>query len=189
MKKLIPLFVLALCLTGCAGKNQVENPDTLTAAVISSGDSVTAKNTYNMLKESTVATLRADKVDASRIGNLSGYDVIYVDKSVTEQQDFDAKALQDYVQNGGSVFLDNETYSVFDADFIGAAEFVPVEGCPVEMNYPDGMEKGIRKIQDLIWDFCDLYKDYANYEETLSKQSFGVGIVPSTPGALRTRTA
>ena len=180
MKKLIPLFILALCLTGCAGKIQVENPDTLSAAVLSLGDSVTAKNTYNMLNESTVATLRADKVDASRMGNLSGYDVIYVDKSVTEQPDFDAKALQDYVLSGGNVFLDNETYSVFDADFIGAAEFVPVDGCPIEMNYPDGMENGIRKIQDLIWDFCDLYKNYANYAETLSQQSYGVGVVPST---------
>ena len=43
MKKLIPLFILALCLTGCAGKIQVENPDTLSAAVLSLGDSVTAK--------------------------------------------------------------------------------------------------------------------------------------------------
>jgi hypothetical protein len=81
MKKLIPLFVIALCLTGCAGKITVDNPDVLTAAVISADGSVSAKNTYNALNESMVATLSADKVNAADMGDLSGYDVIYIDKS------------------------------------------------------------------------------------------------------------
>mgnify|MGYP003158855766 CR=1 FL=1 len=46
MKKLIPIFLAVLCLTAC-GNEQVKNPDTLSTAVISSSDSVTAKNTLN----------------------------------------------------------------------------------------------------------------------------------------------
>ena len=61
MKKLIPIFLAVLCLTAC-GNEQVKNPDTLSTAVISSSDSVTAKNTLNSLNESTVATLTADKM-------------------------------------------------------------------------------------------------------------------------------
>ena len=48
MKKLIPIFLAVLCLTAC-GNEQVKNPDTLSTAVISSSDSVTAKNTLNSL--------------------------------------------------------------------------------------------------------------------------------------------
>lgn len=179
MKKLIPLFIFALCLTGCAGKIHVENPDTLTAAVISSGDSVTAKNVYNSLNESTVATLAAEKIDASQIKDLSDYDVLYIDKSVAQAESFDVSAVQNYVQNGGSVFLDNEVYDVFDKDFIGAEDFVTVDSCPLDMAYLD-VDGDMQKLQDLIWDFCSLYKNYANYDETLSRQSYGVGVIPST---------
>lgn len=87
MKKLIPIFLAVLCLTAC-GNEQVKNPDTLSTAVISSSDSVTAKNTLNSLNESTVATLTADKIDASNIGDLSDYDVLYFDKSVVETGGF-----------------------------------------------------------------------------------------------------
>ena len=89
MKKLIPIFLAVFCLTAC-GNEQVKNPDTLSTAVISSSDSVTAKNTLNSLNESTVATLTADKIDASNIGDLSDYDVLYIDKSVVETGGLDA---------------------------------------------------------------------------------------------------
>ncbi len=83
---------------------QVKNPDTLSTAVISSSDSVTAKNTLNSLNELTVATSTADKIDVSNIGDLSDYDVLYIDKSVVETGGFNASAVEEYVSNGGSVF-------------------------------------------------------------------------------------
>ena len=94
MKKLIPIFLAVLCLTAC-GNEQVKNPDTLSTAVISSSDSVTAKNTLNSLNESTVATLTADKIDASNIGDLSDYDVLYIDKSVVETGGFNVSAVEE----------------------------------------------------------------------------------------------
>ncbi len=179
MKKLIPLLLLALCFTGCAKKGQVENPDILTAAVLSSGDSITAKNTYNLLNESTAATLTAEKVDTSDMADLSDYDVVYIDKSVVNSDDFDKDTVQEYVKNGGSVFLDNELYDVFDKDFIGAEEFVSVEECPVDMQYPE-VDGDMTRLQDIIRDFCGLYKNYANYDEVLSQKDYGVAVVPST---------
>lgn len=178
MKKLIPILFLALVLSAC-GKFEVKNPDTLAAAVLSAENSVSAKNTYNTLNESVVATLTVDKIDASTLGSMSGYDMIYIDKSMAEADNFNASAVQEYVKKGGSVFLDNELYDTFDKDFIGAEEFVPIESCPVDMQYPSA-DKHIENIQTLLRDFCALYKSYANYEETLSHQSYGMGVVPST---------
>lgn len=184
MKKLIPLIFAALCLTAC-GKTQVNNPDMLKTAVISDDTSVTAKNAYNLLENSTVATLTVDNINAAQ-SSLSDYDVIYVDKSVVNSASFDAKAMQNYVQNGGSVFLDNETYQIFDKEFIGAEDFAPVAECPADMEYADGTEKGIQKIQGLIRDFSDLYKYYANYD-ALSQENYGVGVIPSTAQCLTTK--
>ncbi len=179
MKKLIPIFLAVLCLTAC-GNEQVKNPDTLSTAVISSSDSVTAKNTLNSLNESTVATLTADKIDASNIGDLSDYDVLYIDKSVVETGGFNASAVEEYVSNGGSVFLDNDVYNVFDKEFIGAEDFVTIDSCPVDMIYPENSDKGIKKIQSLLSDFSMLYRNYADYNDVLVNQNYGVGVVPST---------
>jgi hypothetical protein len=165
-------------MTACA-KTQVQNPDTLTAAVLCTSDSVTAKNAYNLLGESTVATLMTTKIDISQPYSLSNYDIVYVDKSVADADNFDKSAVQSYVRSGGNVFLDNELYDVFDKDFIGAEDFVDLEECPISMHYPD-TDKDISKIQTLIRDFCGLYKNYANFEDTLSGENYGVGVVPST---------
>ena len=152
----------------------------MSTAVISSSDSVTAKNTLNSLNESTVATLTADKIDASNIGDLSDYDVLYIDKSVVETGGFNASAVEEYVSNGGSVFLDNDVYNVFDKDFIGAEDFVTINSCPVDMIYPENSDKGIKKIQSLLSDFSMLYRNYADYNDVLVNQNYGVGVVPST---------
>lgn len=188
MKKIIPLLLCVLCLTAC-GRAQVKvnNPDTLTAVVLSEPDSVTAKNTLSLLKSSTVATLAAGRADASRTSDIYGYDMVYVDRSVVNSPSFDASFVQDYVRAGGSVFLDNETYDLFDKDFIGAEDFVPVEGCPVDMQYTEDIPSGMKKIQSLIYDFCDLYRNYADYEDKLQWQSYGVGVIPSTAQCITTK--
>lgn len=178
MKKLIFLFLAALCLSSCAAP-RTENSDTLNAAVLSARESVTADNTVSMLSESMAAALSVSRLDAAVINNLSEYDVIYVDKSVLDLPSFDASSVEAYVSEGGSAFLDNELYDMFGRDFIGAEDFVTVDECPLDMEYPEN-ESSIRKIQTLISDFSYLYKNYANYEETLSHQSYGVGVIPST---------
>ncbi len=179
MKKIIPLFFLALCLTSCGAKTEIENPDVLRAAVLGAADSVSAVNAYNFLNESTAATLTADMTDKSDASALSEYDIIYIDKSAVNLPSFDAKTIEACVSDSGvSVVLDNELYNYFDYDFIGAAEFVPVNGCPVDMEYP-AADRDIQKIQGLIADFCSLYRNYANFD-VLSQQNYGAALVPST---------
>ncbi len=48
-------------------------------------------------------------------------------KALSETGGFNASAVEEYVSNGGSVFLDNDVYNVFDKDFIGAEDFVTID--------------------------------------------------------------
>lgn len=177
MKKFISLLLTAVCLTSCAVRpRQTADTDGLKAAVLSSEDSVSAKNAYEGLLTSMAATLEADKLSAQN-ADLSKYNILYIDKSVLDM-DANKQAIQEYVRNGGSVFLDNELYDFFDKDFIGAQDFVPLDVCPTDMQYPD-VEGDIRRLQELILDFDWLYRNFANYE-MLSQQNYGVGVIPST---------
>ena len=73
-----------------------------------------------------------------------------------------------------------QVYNVFDKDFIGAEDFVTIDSCPVDMIYPENSDKGIKKIQSLLSDFSMLYRNYADYNDVLVNQDYGVGVVPST---------
>lgn len=198
MKKLITVLSIVLCLAAALAafcffkgantpgvpdnepeRDIIAAPDVLRTAVIAADGSVSAENAYDLLYNSTVATLETELIGETETSRLSDYDIVYIDKSVTASGSFDAAAVQEYVRNGGSVFLDNALYSVFDYDFIGASEFVPVSSCPDEMEYPAASSEAMNKIQSLIRDFCGLYRNYKNYE-LLSGMDYGVGIVPST---------
>ena len=59
-------------------------------------------------------------------------------------------------------------------------DFVMIDSCPVDMIYPENSDKGIKKIQSLLSDFSMLYRNYADYNDVLVNQNYGVGVVPST---------
>lgn len=174
MKRLAVLFFVLLCLTGC-GKITVENPDILKTAVLSTQWSDSANETLSSLEKSTVATLTSQKITGK--GSLSEYDVIYIDKSVTQMEWFDPQAIEEYVSGGGCVFLDNEVYALFEPEFIGAAEFAVLDFVPAEIAYPSAQDKTMQKIQKLISDFCTAYK---NYDNSLSQSRPVIGVFPST---------
>ncbi|MBR0089452.1 MAG: hypothetical protein IJP94_06405, partial [Clostridia bacterium] len=159
MKKIAAIIAIVLAASvyflARAYNFETEKPDTLRAAVVYYGESASADNTYLSLKTSSAAMLETDKLDASA-SDFGGYDILYIDKSVTFAPSFNSAAVERFVSDGGSVFLDNETYDLFSREFIGASDFAYVDGCPVNMDYPNLSENGITKIQGLIWDFCDL---------------------------------
>ena len=164
---LIVLCMLLLC--SCKAQ-QIDNGDTLRAGVISAES---GSDTYKQLCRSMIATLDAEEL-SSADGDLSGYDMLFIDKSMANK---DLSAVEDYVKNGGSVFLDNALYNSFDADFIGAEKFVKLEKCPTEFICPDD-GGDMLKIQELLCDFLHLYSNYKNYD-VLSQKDYGYGAVTS----------
>ena len=164
---LIVLCMLLLC--SCKAQQQIDG-DTLRAGVISAES---GSDTYKQLCRSMIATLDAEEL-SSADGDLSGYDMLFIDKSMADK---DLSAVEDYVKNGGSVFLDNALYNSFDADFIGAEKFVKLEKCPTEFICPDD-GGDMLKIQELLCDFLHLYSNYKNYD-VLSQKDYGYGAVTS----------
>lgn len=183
MKKLFLTFAAAtvLLLSSCGVIHEtIDNPDIINAAFLCSDECISnGSNAYNQLKNSILATLETELLSPSMRADLSEYDLIYIDKSVISDEKFSASDIESYVYDGGSVFLDNELYSVFSKAFLGAAEIKKIEGCPVNLEYSDDADSDIKKIQDLIYDFTFLYKDYKNFD-VLSQMDYGYGIIPST---------
>lgn len=167
--------VLSLC--SCGKKEDTASYDTIRAAVLVN-DTGTYNAAYNQLKNSMLATLETSIVSAKNENNYAQYDVIFVDKSVAECEDFNSAAIEEYAQNGGCVFVENAVYRSFSLDFLGAQYFEKVEECPSVMQYPRCSED-IKKIQELIYDFSALYKEYKNYD-VLSEMDYGYAMIPST---------
>jgi hypothetical protein len=183
MKKLflILIAIITLGLSSCGIiDDKIENPDIINAAFLCSDECMSnGSNAYNQLQSSMLATLETEMISPSMDVDFSEYDLIYIDKSVIDDENFNAHKIETYVYDGGSVFLDNELYNSFSLDFLGAQSVEKIETCPVELTYPEDADNDIKKIQELIYDFISLYKDYKNYD-TLAAMDYGWGIIPST---------
>lgn len=173
MKRIFGVILSVLLLCSCSGKNGgTENYDRLTAGVMTGEVS-----TYSQLKNSMIATLEAEIIPPEK-ADLSKYDIIFLDDNSVKENAFDVQKISEYVRNGGTAVLANSLYERFDKDFIGAAEFKKIDKCPTELDCPDNGED-IKKIQELLCDFINLYKDYKNYD-TLSQMDYGYAVVPSS---------
>lgn len=183
MKKILLIFAAALTLflSSCGAANEtIDNPDIINAAFLASDECISVgSNAYNQLQSSILATLETELISPSMNADLSEYDLIYIDKSVIGDESFSPGVIESYVYDGGSVFLDNELYSVFTNEFLGAEAVEKIEGCPIDMDYPEDADADIKKIQELVYDFTTLYRDYKNFD-VLSEMDYGWGIIPST---------
>lgn len=181
IKQICFAAALTLLLSSCGAINDtIENPDIIKAAFLCSDECISVgSNAYNQLQSSILATLETELISPSMDANLSEYDLIYIDKSVISEESFSSGVIEAYVYDGGSVFLDNELYSVFNSDFLGAERVEKIESCPLDLDYPEDADADIKKIQDLIYDFSSLYREYKNFD-VLSEMDYGYGIVPST---------
>lgn len=169
----IKTFLIALCallLCSCT-THRADEGDILRAGVICAEN---GSDMYKQVSRSLIATLEAEEL-TSADGDLSRFDILFIDKSMA---DADLSPVTRFVENGGSVFLDNALYNSFDADFIGAEEFVRLDKCPTELICPDE-NKDMLKTQELLCDFLHLYSNYKNYD-VLSKKDYGCGVIPST---------
>lgn len=190
MKKALLTLAAAmtLLLSSCGVIHEtIDDPDIINAAFLCSDECISVgSNAYNQLQSSILATLETELISPSMHAELSEYDLIYIDKSVIGDENFVPSDIESYVYDGGSVFLDNELYSVFNKQFLGASDIVKIEGCPINLDYSQSEDGDIKKIQDLIYDFTTLYKDYKNFD-VLSEMDYGYGIIPSTAEAVASK--
>ncbi len=139
------------------------------AVVLGSGRDV--EETYNQLSNGIIANINVYR--AEDFNSLDDYDIAYI-----EPCDVDAEAVMSYVENGGTVVLDNDTVTAFTNEFLGASEIVPVEGFPADMTFSEP-DENLADISGILYNYADMLKGYYN-SGSYAGYSYGVGIIPST---------
>lgn len=197
VKRVLILFLCVLlvfsALSGCAQKpEQTVLPDegntNLKALVLYDGSAKESgwEDTYYYLSQSLLLQFEVASADVSKGISLEGYDVVYPDASIIQSENAGdiREALVRFAENGGGVFLENAFYRFFDADFIGAKEFVKVEEYPAALNFPSAGDD-LGEIQQVLEDFAGLYQNYSDFE-ALSRYDYGYGVKLGSAKALVT---
>ncbi|TVY09368.1 FG-GAP repeat domain-containing protein [Paenibacillus cremeus] len=149
---------------------------------------------FSHLSQSLVANLDLERKSLNDVNarKLTDYDTVYLDPSLhgtlTDPQ---RKLLQEFVAQGGHLFLENSfAGGDFPLDFLGASQVVDVPpparkarsggelNEPSPLQYPT-VEYNLQGVQQLLQQFADGYFRH-DTENTLGRFSWGKGIVPST---------
>lgn len=184
MKRILTVCMAAvMLLSGCSlpfsdKSAQTDNGESrnISAAVMAVEGTASAEAAYDRLENGIMANIDAQMIKPS--DSPDGYDVIYLNSSVRNEDNFDFNAIEEYVKNGGAVVLDNSLVLNFSLDFIGASDLVQLGSCPVDFSYPEG-DGDYKNIQELLYDYTQTLKGYVNFDNYTSYQ-YGYGIVPST---------
>lgn len=185
---IIFLLIAGLCLAGFWLFWGDKEQPSLRGAVLydsSQGDESWG-DVYSHLQQALVLDFQVEAVDVAKTYSLDNYDAVYLTSSLKDSWsnlDLEAK-LVNYVEEGGSLFLLNDFYNLFAPEFIGASSFVPVQGCPVDLTFPD-VGDDLREIQEIIGDFAGFYKEYKDFQR-LESLDYGYGFIPSTAVSLAT---
>ena len=154
----------------------------LSVAVLYNGEANNGvwQDTLSRFEQPLMLGLSAEAVDVTGEYDLSGYDILYPDMSITTAAN--ASSLRDeivaFANGGGAVYCTNGFYDFFPAEFFGAESFSEVPDYPYHMEYPD-VSADLQDIQDITRDFYTLYEAYAEFPE-LEQLERGVGMVPDT---------
>ena len=165
----------------CRVRNGYNNPRGL-----KSGDNLCRedrawKDTYSHLEQSLILNMSVDAVDVeNEDSDFSLYDIIYLDQSITgvSNKKQIQEALIQFTIQGGGLFLENQLWDFFGKDFIGAGEFIKLEGAPKEIEFPR-VRHNLKGIQEIIKDFDYIYKDYIDYG-LFDTYDYGYGIKGAT---------
>ncbi len=136
-------------------------------------------DTYQHFKQTLVANTNVETMSVNVIDSvdLTNYEMIYLDPSIIETTSFNnAKSyIQDFVKQGGHLFLENSFKDHFPKSFIGAEKFVPIENLKSPLEYPS-VNRNIKGVQEVIKHFNeDLMLDPEHKKITV-----GSGMIPST---------
>jgi hypothetical protein len=175
----ISALVLALLVFAAACSapaRPADEPYKIKAAVLYGGDSANWESEY--LRQSLLVNLTVDALALTgETPPLEGYDALYLDKSLLSVPDPDGlrNALEQYVKEGGAVFLDNAFHSFFSLDFLGASETVKLNALPETLTLSKD-RKDYNGLRTAVSDFHTLYKGYEDFP-ALSERDYGVLLV------------
>lgn len=170
---ILGLIILVLGMKKITTKSQVN----LRAAVLYAGEGLAWKDMYSHIEQSLLLNMSVDAIAVEDENfELSLYDIIYLDQSIKEASNKYQieEALIQFTKKGGGLFLENQFWDFFSKDFIGAKEFVKLNGAPKEIEFPE-MRHNLKEVQEVIKDFNYIYKDYIDYE-LLDTYDYGYGI-------------
>jgi len=186
------ILILVSGFAGCAEKKPVlmlpggEDAGFLKAAVLYDGnsDDKSYLDTYSYLDQSLLLNIKADNVDISKEYSLDGYDILYPDATIMNSPNAESLRADiiDFTENGGFVFLDNAFCNFFDADYIGAKEFVKLTECPTALTLSK-VGADLAELSGIVSDFAGLYASYADFDR-LSSYDYGYALVPGKATAL-----
>ncbi len=178
LKLTAALLAMALLVSSCSEPARpADEPYVVTAAVLYSGDAVSWLGwQQSSLVNLTVETLEVD----GEIPGIGNYDVLYLDKSLSEYRDPDVlrTSIDAYVKNGGAVFLDNAFNSIFSLDFLGASEVVKLDALPSTLALSNE-RKDYNGLRNVVSDFYTLYREYEDYD-ALAELDYGTMLVCDT---------
>lgn len=140
--------------------------------------------TMDYLKQSLAVNLEVQTVDTQEDYSLKQFDLVYLDESLPDSAYWEdiAEDIVSYTAGGGCIFLTNAFWDRFPADFLGAKDFIKVDGFPKELTGPE-IQEDLAEIQELILDFHSVYTSYAD-AETLMARDYGYGMVCGTAESL-----
>lgn len=149
-----------------------------TAVLYCGGD--TWRDLYDYLDEALMMNLSVDGVYAEEMSDLSGYDIVYLDKSLMESDRWEetASCIQEYTEKGGAVFMSNEFCDRFSSEFSGVKETVSYKGFPEKLSAPD-VDPDLAELQEIVTDFYEIYKEYNDFK-ALSKFTYGPAVDTET---------
>lgn len=140
----------------------------------------TWQDLYDYLDEALIMDLTVDSVNADEAPDLSGYDVVYLDRSLIESENWEdtASRIMEYTSAGGAVFMSNDFCGYLPAEYTGVKGTVSYEGFPDEISTPE-VDPDLTELQEIVKDFHDIYKEYNDFE-LLSKCEYGPAVDTDT---------
>ena len=169
------VLVLAVCvpmlvtLSSCSTDVLAYGRCNIRAAVYGSD----SDNAYNQLRNGIMANISVTRITDTH--DIDEFDIIYLDSDADK---VDKKAIEEYVNNGGTVVLDNSFVNEFDNEFLGAESVVPINSMPSELTY-DYTSENLTNISELLYDYTATLRQYCDFSD-YQGYNYGYGIVPST---------
>ncbi len=134
------------------------------------------ENSLNASKTVTVIDVR----EGISLQELSEYDCVYPDETVINGYNSEEtrKILEEYVFNGGSMFLTNGFCNYFDDSVLGISEKTKLDGVPKNLV---SLVKGtdLEMLGEIVVDFAKLFGEYSDYSYFKTKD-YGYGFKTTT---------